>query len=64
MSCCRTNKAFGDVRDELQGAPCLGSMSPAAVVLHSGFAVAVSAVFSFGSMRGLEAFSGRVGLFV
>lgn len=46
-------------------------MSPAAVVLHSGFGgggggtVAVGAVFSFGSVRGdLDAVSGLVGLFV
>lgn len=71
--CHRANKALGNVvRDELQGAPSSrlqapGSMSPAAVVLHSGFGsgtVAVSAVLSFGSMRSLEAFCGRVGLFV
>lgn len=58
-------KASGDVRDELQGAPSL--TSPAAVVLPSGFSsstVAVSAVFSLGSMkRSLGAFYGRVGLF-
>lgn len=41
-------------------------MSPAAVVLRPGFSssiVAISAVFSFGSVRSLETFCGRVGLF-
>lgn len=58
------------MRDELRGGGGLtasASVSPAAVVLHSGFGgstVAVGAVFSFGSMRrSLEAVFGRVGLF-
>lgn len=42
-------------------------MSPAAVVLQAGFSsstVAVCAVFSFGSVRSLEAFCGRVDLII
>lgn len=50
-----------------RGLPASASVSPAAVVLHSGFGsstVAVSAVFSFRSMRrSLEAVCGRVRLF-
>lgn len=55
--CHKTNKALGDVRD-CRGLPGSASMSPAAVVLCLGFGsstVAVSAIFSLGRLRGLEA---------
>lgn len=63
--CQKTNKALGEVRDELQGAP--GSVSSAAVVLNSSFnssIVAVSPVFSLGGMISLVAFFRRVRLVV
>jgi len=58
---CQKDRAVGDARDELEGAPSF--LSPAAVVLHA--AVAPGAVLPPGRMRkGPRAPCGRVGLFV